>query len=285
MNSQPYTLLQPATAPSPLVVDSPHSGCDYPADFAYACPLPLLRQTEDFMVDSLVAGAAQAGATILAANFPRCYIDVNRGENDIDPALLADAWDAPLQLTERTPLGLGLVRRLCMTGVPVYASPLPAAEVRQRVEKFYRPYHAALDAALQERMRHFGFAVLLDCHSMPSRGHDDGITPRPDFILGDRSGTSCDPSLTRKASDVLQEMGYSVALNEPYKGMEIVRRHGLPREGRQALQIEINRRLYMDERKLEPHEGFSNLQSNLTVFFATIANNLMQELAQPLAAE
>ncbi len=285
MSFAPVTITEPTRAMSPLVVDSPHSGRLYPADFAYVCPLPLLRQTEDFLMDELVAGATEAGATIIAAEFPRSYIDANRAENDIDPAVLMENWDEPLQLTERTALGLGLVRRLCMTGVPVYAEPLRVAEIKQRIAKCYRPYHAALDSATAQHMRMFGRSYLLNCHSMPSRNQDDVTTNRANFILGDRNGTSCDPAFTRHVQDLLQEMGYSVALNDPYKGMEIVRRHGNPVVGRHALQIEINRRLYMDERRLEKHEGFAGLQLDLTRFFNRLAADLMQALPQPLAAE
>jgi N-formylglutamate deformylase len=280
----PVTILEPAGSPSPLVVDSPHSGRNYPADFAYICPLPLLRQTEDFLVDELVAGAIKAGATIIAANFPRSYIDANRAENDIDPAVLAEEWDAPLMFSERTALGLGLVRRLCMTGVPVYEAPLAKSDIKQRIENLYRPYHAALAGAVEQRLRLFGASYLLDCHSMPSRSQDDAHAFRPDFILGDRNGTSCDPAFTSKVRDLLQEMGYSVALNEPYKGMEIVRRYGQPAAGRHALQIEINRRLYMDERRLELHEGAEILKLNLTAFLVSLAASL-QAVPEQLAAE
>jgi len=285
MSFRPVTITEPTGFLSPLVVDSPHSGRIYPADFAYTCPLPLLRQTEDFLVDELVAGAVDTGATLIAAEFPRSYIDVNRAEGDIDPAVLAAPWPAPLELTERTMLGLGLVRRLCMTGVPVYAAPLGVDDVMQRIDAFYRPYHAAVAAALAVRARMFGAAYLLNCHSMPSRGQEDGTTLRADFVLGDRGGTSCDPAFTRCVSEHLQELGYSVALNDPYKGMEIVRRYGTPATGRHALQIEINRRLYMDERKLEKTEGFDRLRRDLTALFALLANDLMRDAATPLAAE
>jgi N-formylglutamate deformylase len=284
MAFSPVTILEPAGSLSPLVVDSPHSGRIYPADFAYTCPLPLLRQTEDFRVDELVAGAVEAGAIVIAAEFPRSYIDANRAENDIDPAVLAGEWDAPLMPTERTPLGLGLVRRLCMTGVPVYEAPLATGEVKKRIENFYRPYHAALTNATEQRLRLFGVSYLLNCHSMPSRSQDDIQAFRPDFILGDRNGTGCDPAFTSRVRDLLQEMGYSVALNEPYKGMEIVHRYGQPATRRHALQIEINRRLYMDERKLELHEGAESLKRNLTAFFASLAAGL-QAVPEQLAAE
>jgi N-formylglutamate amidohydrolase len=283
MSFRPFTLLE-TLAPAPLVVDSPHSGRIYPADFGYACPLPLLRQTEDFLVDELVADAVQAGATVLMAEFPRGYIDVNRAEDDIDPAVLAEPWPEPLAPDARTLQGLGLVRRLCKSGVPVYKTPLAAAEVQRRIAQCYRPYHAALQTALEARHRMFGACWLIDAHSMPGGARNDA-PPYPDFVLGDRQGTSCDPSFTRRARDTLQELGYSVALNEPYKGMEIIRRHGHPETGRHALQLEINRRLYMHEGTLEKSAGFERLKRDLTAFFRVLAEDLMRDEAGRLAAE
>lgn len=279
----PFTLIE-STALAPLVVDSPHSGRNYPDDFKYSCPAHLLRQTEDFMVDELIAGAVDAGAAILKAEFPRSYIDVNRAEDDIDPAVLAAPWPAPLAPCDRTLLGLGLVRRMCKSGVPVYAAPLPIAEVQTRIENYYRPYHTALESAIAKRMRLFGACVLIDAHSMPSRS-GDASGARADFILGDRQGVSCDPSLTRRVSDLLQELGFTVVLNDPYKGMEIVRRHGRPQQGKQALQLEINRRLYMNEDALTLHEGFPRLQKTLGEFFRLLAAELMQDQPEQMAAE
>jgi N-formylglutamate amidohydrolase len=283
MSFRPYSLKEPA-APTPLVVDSPHSGRLYPADFAYACPQFMLRQTEDSFVDELIAGAADAGATLITAEFPRSYIDVNRAENDIDPAVLAAAWPEPLAPSERTLQGLGLVRRLCRTGVPVYREPLAVAEVQSRIAHCYRPYHAAIEKALTARHSDFGIAYLLDCHSMPNR-FERGDRPHADFVLGDRDGTSCDPAFTRRVRDLLHDLGYSVALNNPFKGMEIVRRYGDPRAGRYALQVEINRKLYMNEDTLEKHEGFIKLQRNLTPFFEMLTSDVMRDMPDQLAAE
>lgn len=285
MKPSPFTLIESALAPVPLVVDSPHSGRNYPADFNFACPLPLLRQAEDFMVDRLIAVAVDAGAAVVAAEFPRSYIDVNRAEDDIDPAVLAGRWPSPLAPDDRTLIGLGLVRRMCKSGVPVYGAPLPIIEVQKRITDFYRPYHAVLDATIAKRVQVFGHCVLIDAHSMPGRGNETGNMARPDFVLGDRQGASCDPSLTRQAQHLLQELGFSVALNDPYKGMEIVRRHGRPQEGRQALQLEINRRLYMNENSLTLHEGFGRLQQALTQFFRSLVAELMQAGPEQLAAE
>lgn len=285
MALRPYIIHEPTTSKTPLLVDSPHSGRIYPADFYYACPLPLLRQTEDAYVDELVAGATEAGATLLTAEFPRSYIDVNRAEDDIDPLLLDEPWPQPLNPSDRTLLGLGLVRRLCKSNVPVYAAPLPAKEIHKRIEKFYRPYHAALESLVQGRIDLFGECYLVNAHSMPGHGYDNKIQARPDFVLGDRDGTSCDVVLTRYARTILQDMGYSVALNDPYKGVEIVRRYGQPHQGRHVVQLEINRRLYMNEQTLEKTSGFAQLQRNLTQFFKTLAEDLAQAIPDRMAAE
>jgi len=283
MTFRRFTVLEPAVAPAPLLVDSPHSGRIYPADFAYTCPLPLLRQTEDSYVDELVAGAAEAGATVVMAEFPRSYIDANRAPNDIDPAVLDGTWPVPLEPSDRTLLGLGLVRRMCKSNVPVYKGKLTIDEVQKRIDECYQPYHDALIKNVMQNVRHFGACYLINSHSMPSRGSDN--IPYADFVLGDLCGVSCDPSFTRRVSDILQEMGYSVALNAPYKGREIVRRYGVPQRGQHALQLEINRRLYMNEQTLEKHEGFSRLQKNLALFFAKLATELMRDLSDKMAAE
>jgi N-formylglutamate deformylase len=280
----PFSLSLPACPPAPLVVDSPHSGRDYPADFDHACALPLLRQTEDFLVDELITGATRAGATLLAANFPRCYIDVNRAEDDIDPALLVETWPTPLAPSERTLQGLGLVRRLCKSGVPVYDAPLPIGEIQNRIRGYYRPYHQALQNLVDKTMTAFGECYLVDCHSMPNRSIRDDRT-HSDFVLGDRNGTGCDPSFTRRACQILQDMGYSVALNDPFKGMEIVHRYGQPHKGQHALQLEINRRLYVNETVLEKNRGFETLQRNMTKFFGSLASELVCDMPDRLAAE
>jgi N-formylglutamate amidohydrolase len=285
MGCQPFTFIEPAVPTIPLVVDSPHSGRDYPDDFDFECSLDLLRQTEDSWVDELVAGAAQAGAAFLAAQFARSYIDVNRAEDDIDPAVLAAPWPTPLAPSQRTLLGLGLVRRLCKSNVPVYRGPLAVAEVQKRIENFYRPYHATLENAIAQRLRRFGECYLINAHSMPGQSFEDLPSRRPDFVLGDRQGESSDPAFTGRVCTLLREMGYSVALNDPYKGVEIVRRHGRPHEGRHALQLEINRRLYMNEQTLEKHNGFARLQADLAAFFRMLADDLMRDAPEQLAAE
>ena len=261
----PYTLNHPAVAETPLLVDSPHSGRIYPVDFAYACPLPLLRQTEDAYVDELVSGATEAGATILQAEFPRSMIDLNRAENDIDPAAIDGVWGEPLCPDAMTRAGFGLVRRLCRAGVPLYRAPLTEAEIRRRLTVYYRPYHACLQKLVATRLDRFGRCFFIDAHSMPGGIEKNGA--RVDFVLGSLDDTSCDPDFTRRAQRILQDQGYSVALNAPYKGREILQRYGLTGQGAQTFQLEISRALYLNEKTLEKHQGFDKLREDLSKFF------------------
>jgi N-formylglutamate deformylase len=257
----------PPAEPIPLVLDSPHSGTSYPADFDHVAPRLTVRQAEDTHVDELYAAAPQFGATLLDALFPRAYIDPNRHVSDIDPALLAEPWPGPVNLTRKTELGIGLVWRLAHGGAPMYDRRLTVAEVRQRIEHCYAPYHRALAEVLDERHRRFGVVWHLNCHSMPAVGDalsDDPGRLRADFVLGDRDGTTCAPEFTQFVARTLRELGYAVAINDPYKGVELVRLHGRPGEQRHSLQIEANKKLYMDETTLEKHDGFTDLQGNLT---------------------
>src|SRR5205814_1192877 len=198
--------------------------------------------------------------------FPRAYIDPNRHRSDIDPELLADAWTEPIAPSRKTELGIGLVWRLAHGGVPMYARKLAAAEVRRRITDFYDPYHARVSAALDRRHAAFGAVWHINCHSMPAVGDvmsEDPGRARADFVLGDRDGSTCAPEFTAFVARTLTGLGYDVAINDPYKAVELVRMHGRPAERRHSLQVEINRRLYMDESTLARHSGFATLQSNL----------------------
>ncbi|HTP48037.1 MAG TPA: N-formylglutamate amidohydrolase [Casimicrobiaceae bacterium] len=263
---QAFRRHDPHEEPLPLVLDSPHSGKDYPSDFAHLPPRDVVRQAEDSYVDELYAAAPTMGATLVEALFPRAYIDPNRSLVDIDTALLDAPWPGPVTPSRKTELGIGLVWRLAHGGVPMYARPLSVAEVEQRIATCYEPYHAAVAQAIDERYLRFGAVWHLDCHSMPAVGDvmsDDPGRPRADFVLGDRDGTTCEPELTAFVAGTLRGMGYHVAINDPYKGVELVRLHGRPRERRHSLQIEVNRRLYLDEATLEKHAGFASLQAHL----------------------
>jgi N-formylglutamate deformylase len=252
---------------APVVFDSPHSGTLYPKDFDPTCPISTLRQAEDTYVDELFGAAPGVGAPLLAALFPRSYIDVNRALDDIDPELLSDPWPEPLRPTEKSRMGMGLIRRTCKPGVPMYARRLTATAVARRINTYYRPYHDELTALLDRAYRRFGAVWHLNLHSMPSVGSGaaaDHSWERADFVLGDRDGSTCAPDFTRVVSDTLTRMGYSVKLNDPYKGVELVRRYGHPRQGRHSLQLEVNRRLYMNENTLAKSANFDRLKAQMT---------------------
>ncbi|HEX3498084.1 MAG TPA: N-formylglutamate amidohydrolase [Stellaceae bacterium] len=266
----------PVASEVPLVFDSPHSGTEYPADFDYACPLDILRTNEDTHIDDLYGGAPEHGATLLGALFPRSYLDVNRDVGDIDETLLDAPWPHKLNPGEKTRLGMGLVRRFTKPNLPVYARKLSVAEMERRIERCYRPYHAALQGICDRLHGKFGAVWLINCHSMPARGNamsSDGPNAlRADFVLGDRDGTTCTPELTDFVTRLLVGRGYSVKVNDPYKGVEIVRRHGIPAQGRHALQIEINRTLYMDENTLAPNDHYPTLKADLDHLIAGLAS-------------
>ena len=263
----------PSVTAIALVLDSPHSGARYPLDFDHLPPRAVVRQAEDSYVGELYSAAPAVGATLIEALFPRAYIDANRHLCDIDPALLSEPWPGEVTISHKTELGIGLVWRLARGGVPMYARKLTVAEIQRRIVDCYEPYHRALADALDERHRQFGAVWHINCHSMPAIGDvmsDDPGRRRGEFVLGDRDGSSCDAEFTHAVASTLRGMGYEVSLNDPYKGVELVRRHGRPAERRHSLQIEINRRLYMDEDTLARNAGFAGLQENLTRLLETL---------------
>lgn len=259
----------------PLLFDSPHSGTRYPDDYRYAAPLASLRRSEDTHVDALFDAAPRCGATRLDALFPRSYIDVNRALDDLDPALLESPWPEPLTPGAKTGLGIGLIARLCGAMVPIYDRRLGVGEVRGRIERYWRPYHAELERLVEATHARHGIVFHVNCHSMPAVGADgmalDAGRPRADFVLGDRDGTTCAEAFIAVTEETLRRQGYDVRRNDPFKGVEIVRRHGRPDAGRHSLQIEINRRLYMNEETRERHDGFARLQADLAELIAVLA--------------
>jgi len=251
----------------PLVLDSPHSGTEYPEDFRPAIALRQLRHAEDTFVDELFAHGPEAGATLIAARFPRSYIDPNRSLLDIDTSLLEAPWPGPALATRKTELGCGLIWRVLDSGAPIYSRKLSVEEVKQRIVRYHQPYQRAVKDALDAAHEHFGAVWHLNLHSMPAVSgaiSEEGPgKPRADFVLGDRDGTTCAPEFTQAVGEALRGMGYSVKVNDPYKGVELVRAFSDPKGGRHSLQIEVNRRLYMDERTREKAAGFGELQGNL----------------------
>jgi N-formylglutamate amidohydrolase len=268
--------------PVPVIFDSPHSGSIYPADFDFAAPVDVMRRAEDAFVDELFDSAPAHGAALLAALFPRSYVDPNRHEHEIDTLLLNEPWPHSIVHSHRSARGLGVVRRLVRATVPVYDRRLSVAEVQARIARYHRPYHAELRLMIGEAYDRFGAIWHVNCHSMKSMTKGRS---RTDFVLGDRDGTTCGREFTELVASTLRGFGYDVDLNHPFKGAEIVTRHGDPGAGRHSLQIEINRALYMDEQRIEKTAGFAALKADIDSLIARIVaharDRLMTRTARP----
>lgn len=276
-----YFVDSPAHDRLPLVLDSPHSGIVFPADFQCAAPLAALYASWDAHVDELWSAAPHFGAMLVGALFPRAYIDPNRAINDIDPDLLAQLWPHPAEPGECSARGMGLIRRYALPGVPMYDSRLPVAKVERRLHDYYLPYRQAVRDALDDAWQHFGKVWHIDCHAMPSQGHNlhpDPGQPRADMVLCDRDGATCDPAFVHWIGDQLGAMGYRVAYNTPYQGGDLVHIFGRPGQGRHSVQLMINRALYMNEATCGKHEGFAELQDDLQDFLAALAGYIRERL-------
>ncbi len=269
----------------PLVFASPHSGSDYPADFVAASRLdPLaLRRSEDAFVDELFAAAPDWGAPLLRALFPRAFIDANREPFELDPAMFSDRLpDYANTASSRVSAGLGTIAKIVSNGQNIYSGKLRFADAAARISGYYRPYHRALETLVAETRRRFGYCILVDCHSMPSVGgplDPDAGRGRADFVVGDCFGSACAPYITDAIERRLGEDGYVVLRNKPFAGGFTTRHYGAPRNGVHAVQIEVNRLLYMDEMRLEKNGGFPRLQQRLTALIATLAEMTAQDLA------
>jgi len=261
-----FEVLAPPSPSSPIVVNVPHAGRDYPQAFVDAARLDrfALRRSEDCFVDQLYSGAVALGVPVLMAHFPRAYLDVNREPYELDPRMFEGRLPAFANTRSmRVAGGLGSVPRVVGDGQEIYRGRLPVAEAMRRIDAIYKPYHAALRGLLQQAHTAFGEAVLLDCHSMPSASLGPDAAARPDVVLGDRFGTSCAAALIDAVQNAFERLGYRVARNRPYAGGFITEHYGQPAASAHALQIEVNRALYMHEDRLEPHEGFVRLRADL----------------------
>jgi N-formylglutamate deformylase len=256
---------------TPLVLDSPHSGTAYPDDFAYACDLATLRRAEDTHVEKLYSFASALGVAWIEAHFPRSYLDANRDTTEIDVDLLEGPWPHPVAtdpvVLSKVRLGKGLIWRCTDDGVPLYARKLTVAEVEQRIACCWQPYHAAVGQAIDAAHARYGYSLHINCHSMPavaaSNATDFPGLVHADFVVGNRDASTSSDALAQRVCQHLRALGYSVEYNHPYKGVELVRRYGRPAEHRHSLQLEVNRKLYMDEATLEMHAGFAQLQAHL----------------------
>lgn len=275
-----YTLIQP-DKPVALVMDSPHSGKMYPSDFRYECSIEDLRFAEDTHVDTLWSTAPSLGIPLLAARAARTYIDCNRSLDDIDPGTVEGGWPAAIQTSQRLALGSGLIWSKIGSDVTIFSGKLTQQAVSSRIADYYLPYHAALSHTLEQAYQRHKSVWHLNLHSMRSTAYEylgiSSVQPLADFVLGDRNGTSCDPEFTRMVEGMLRDLGYSVSINDPYKGAEILSRYGRPEHGRHSLQIEIRRDVYMDEKTRKPHEGFETLRANLALVTKSLVDYVVRE--------
>jgi len=282
---EPVSIRWPESSKAlPLVCDSPHSGTFYPADFQPALPMAVLRQGEDTDVDALWCSAVDVGATLIAARFPRSYIDPNRAVDDLDPALMDGTWPTALAPGEKSRLGFGLVWSKVDADHLIYDRRLSVAEVQQRIACCWQPYRDALAQEIEGAARQFGAVWHLNLHSMPDNAYARlGIKPhRPlaDFVLGDRDGTTCEPDFVDVVERSLRSFGYSVARNDPYRGTPMLLQTGQPAMGRHSLQIEIRRPLYMDEATRARNALFHVLQWQMSHTLRNVAQYVQYRTEQ-----
>ncbi len=283
LSAAPFELREASARALPLVVASPHSGSDYPADFLRSSRLdPLtLRRSEDSFVDEIFAGAPRLGAPLLRALFPRAYIDVNREAYELDPTMFADALPGFVNASSlRVRMGLGTIARIVASGEEIYPGKLAFAEARGRIDGLYRPYHRALSRLVSEAEAVFGGCLLVDCHSMPSQVSAPGGARAADIVLGDCHGSACAGEITSAARRFLEERGFAVAVNSPYAGGFTTLHYGRPGVCRHALQIEINRGLYMDERRYERKPALSCLAAEMALLVERLGKVFGDWLAQ-----
>ena len=253
---------KPNITASPLILASPHSGRVYPEAFLQMSKLSpdQLRIGEDAYVDELIAPLAQFGIPVLSADFPRCFVDVNRAPDEIPPEYEPKTFKSKTPISSRARAGLGVVPSKIAQNLEIYKKPLTPAQVKVRIDRFYRPYHEKLTKLLNEAQHRCGRALLIDCHSMPGRGPNG--EKRADIILGDRFGRSCRPDITTHFEQIFRSLGYSVIRNHPYAGGYVTHYYGNPDMKVDAIQIEINKDLYLNSATMEPHAGMKLLQSN-----------------------
>jgi N-formylglutamate amidohydrolase len=283
----PFEILEPAETTAPVVFNSPHSGRVYPRAFLSAARLDLavLRRSEDSFVDDLVLGVVGSGIPLMRAHFPRCYVDVNREPYELDPRMFEGRLPSFANTRSmRVAGGLGTVARVVGDAQEIYDRRLPVDDALRRIETLYKPYHRALRRLVTTVHRDFGAAILVDCHSMPSTAGTKDERPRADVVIGDRYGTSCVAAVADTVEQTLRDLGYLVSRNKPYAGGFITEHYGNPAAGFHSIQLEVNRALYMDERRYEPVASFARLAANLVGLAERLAALPVEELRPYRAA-
>src|SRR4051812_12913612 len=283
----PFEIIEPAQWRGPVVFNSPHSGSVYPRAFLTASRLEVttLRRSEDSFVDELALGVVERGYPLMRAHFPRCYVDVNREPYELDPRMFEGRLPSFANTRSmRVAGGLGTVARVVGDAQEIYGQRIPVDDAIRRIEGLYKPYHRALRRIFTRVHRDFGAAVLIDCHSMPSTAGAKDERPRADVVLGDRYGTSCVPVLIESTEEVLRGRGYVVSRNKPYAGGFITEHYGNPAVGLHAVQLEINRALYMDERRIERAPAFAGVAADLEMLVEHLAEIPIYELRPYRAA-
>jgi len=277
----PFEILEPAEWRGPVAFNSPHSGCIYPRAFLAAARLDLaiLRRSEDCFVDELLIGVVARGHPLMRAHFPRCFVDVNREPYELDPRMFDGRLPSFANTRSmRVAGGLGTVARVVGDAQEIYSQRIPVDDALRRIEGLYKPYHRALRKLMTRVHREFGTAVLVDCHSMPSAAGPKDERPRADVVIGDRYGTSCLGVVADTIEATLRERGYSVSRNKPYAGGFITEHYGNPAAGLHSVQLEINRALYMDERRFERAASFSTVARDLELITDRLSEIELQEL-------
>lgn len=269
-----FEVREPETQTIPFVYNSPHSGRRYPPAFLESSRLdPMaIRRSEDHFVDELFSAAPDFGAPLLQAHFPRAFIDVNREPYELDPKMFSGPLPSFVNSSSiRVAGGLGTIPRIVAENMDIYAGRMPVEQAMARIDTVYKPYHACLRRLMARTHTRFGLAVLIDCHSMPGNIRVAGSSLRPDFIIGDRYGTSASADLSMAALHILENLGFCAVRNKPYAGGFITEHYGRPVRGLHALQIEINRSLYVDEATLQKRPDFRLLTSAIATFIGAMA--------------
>src|SRR6516164_7044366 len=278
-------LQRPVAHGLPIILASPHSGTEYPADFLAASQLDpvALRRSEDSFVDELFGAAPRLGAPLLSARFPRADVDVNREAYELDPSMFADALPKFVNTaSSRVRMGFGTIARIVANGEEIYAEKLRFEEAQRRIAQLYRPYHRALRGLVEETEALFGGCLLVDCHSMPSGTDSACERSGADIVLGDCHGVSCAPQFVEAARLFLVERSFAVTINEPYAGGFTTGHYGRPRFQRHALQIEISRALYMNERNYQRKPHFTRLVQDLAGLVSRLGRVAQEAFASPL---